>query len=201
MQVNQSLCVCYSEELGAVSRRKCLEPQPPVYFLRLYIINRFGDACSPVFLEQQAQGRAVCGSVLSLVLALTPHWAGRSLQGSCSPPQSTVSPVGDGRGAAAGSRCLSVRAGCLSRQAVLQDRPEQDSAGAGAPGRAVGPGSAEPGRCTAAGTCMAAIPNRIPLRRRASFPLRHVPPSVYTGSREEVWWGSRCRLQVKLGGQ
>lgn len=56
MQANQSLCVCYSEALGAVSRRKCPECQPLVCFLRLYIINRFSDTHSRVFLKQQAQG-------------------------------------------------------------------------------------------------------------------------------------------------
>lgn len=67
MQANQSLCVCYSEQLGAVSRRKYPKPQPPVYFLWLYTINPFSDACSDAFLKQQAQGRA-----LSLVLTPNP---------------------------------------------------------------------------------------------------------------------------------
>lgn len=59
MTANQSLCVCYYEELGAISRRNCPKPQHPLYFLLLYTINRFRDTCSSVSLEQQAQGRAL----------------------------------------------------------------------------------------------------------------------------------------------
>lgn len=59
MTANQSLCVCYYEELGAISRRNCPKLQHPLYFLLLYTINRFRDTCSSVSLEQQAQGRAL----------------------------------------------------------------------------------------------------------------------------------------------
>lgn len=66
MQANQSLCVCYFEVLGAVSRRKCPQPQPPVRFLWLSIINCFSDTRSRVFLEGQ-------GHLMALSLSQTPQ--------------------------------------------------------------------------------------------------------------------------------
>lgn len=172
-----------------------------MYFLQLYIINCFSDACSHVFLEQQAHGRArseqCCSSVLSFVLAPNP------ILGMADPPSahaspspnhrpsiSCTSPVGYGGGTSAPSSCcgaavgswcrgcLSVCACRLSGQAVLQDGPEQDSAGA----------CAAWARCLRAGcrgrlsssqdaallrelAWITVIPNRSPLCRKTSFPL------------------------------
>lgn len=60
------MCVCYFEVLGAVSRRKCPQPQPPVRFLWLSIINCFSDTRSRVFLEGQ-------GHLMALSLSQTPQ--------------------------------------------------------------------------------------------------------------------------------
>lgn len=115
MQANQSLCVCYFEVLGAVSRRKCPQPQPPVRFLRLSIINCFSDTRSRVFLEGQ-------GRLTALSLSQTPQRDGAALSLSSCFPFPKPHRLYGSFGARTEEWQLPHPAGvpvCLSRQAVL----------------------------------------------------------------------------------
>jgi len=159
-----------------------------------------------------------CGPVLSLVLAPNPALGTAAPCSARAPPAQTTAqhqlyqsrglwqrissslfPLW-GCGGFLVWGCLSVRAGCLPRQAVLQDGAEHDWADAGAAravmlwGRlCVGLGSSQDTALLRELVGIAAIPNHIWLCRQASFPRYRAPSgtraqSVRVGSREEVWW-------------
>lgn len=198
MQANQSLCVCCSEELGA--RRNCPKPQPPVYFLRLYIINRFGDACSSVFREQQAQGTALSDSVLWLGAQPCPRPSPRPGDPRCSPPvprvmaeeqQLLLPAVGLQWVPGARAVCLSVPAVCpgrlfcgtgLSRTQAVPVLPRHHGSGL-----AVGRARRLPGCCAAAGAGLARCDTESYPAVQTSFlpPAVHALRSTRAGSREE----------------